>query len=98
MFGIVTLVTNSEYAEGALVLGHSVRSVGSAAELVCLVTANLNPNSAQNLKTLYDKVLTVDIYNSKDSANLALLRRPELGVTLTKLHCWASFPNYFFLF
>lgn len=26
--------------------------------------------------------------DSNDSANLALLKRPELGVTFTKLHCW----------
>lgn len=29
-----------------------------------------------------------DILDSKDEANLSLLQRPELGVTLTKLHCW----------
>lgn len=26
--------------------------------------------------------------NSNDTVNLALLKRPELGVTFTKLHCW----------
>ena len=26
--------------------------------------------------------------DSKDSAHLALLARPELGITFTKLHCW----------
>lgn len=26
--------------------------------------------------------------DSQDSAHLALLSRPELGVTFTKLHCW----------
>lgn len=30
----------------------------------------------------------VDVLDSQDSANLALLARPELGVTFTKLHCW----------
>lgn len=36
----------------------------------------------------FDKLVTVDIIDSKDQANLALLKRPELGVTLTKLHVW----------
>ncbi len=27
--------------------------------------------------------------DSQDSAHLALLARPELGITFTKLHCWA---------
>lgn len=27
--------------------------------------------------------------DSHDSAHLALLARPELGITFTKLHCWA---------
>ena len=31
----------------------------------------------------------VDVLDSGDSAHLTLLKRPELGVTLTKLHCWS---------
>lgn len=30
----------------------------------------------------------VDILDSNDSVNLGLLKRPELGITFTKLHCW----------
>ena len=30
----------------------------------------------------------VDILDSEDSANLALLQRPDLGITFTKLHAW----------
>lgn len=26
--------------------------------------------------------------DSGDTAHLALMKRPDLGVTLTKLHCW----------
>jgi glycogenin len=40
------------------------------------------------LRSVFDNVTIVDIMNSEDSANLALLKRPELGVTFTKLHCW----------
>ena len=30
----------------------------------------------------------VDILDSNDAVNLGLLKRPELGITFTKLHCW----------
>ena len=30
----------------------------------------------------------VDVLDSQDAANLALLARPELGITLTKIHAW----------
>lgn len=31
----------------------------------------------------------VDVLDSGDSAHLTLMKRPELGITLTKLHCWS---------
>lgn len=40
------------------------------------------------MRSVYDLVETVDVLNSEDSVNLALLKRPELGITFTKLHCW----------
>lgn len=30
----------------------------------------------------------VDVMDSGDAAHLALMKRPDLGVTFTKLHCW----------
>jgi len=30
----------------------------------------------------------VDLLDSGDTTNLALLTRPELGITFTKIHCW----------
>ena len=30
----------------------------------------------------------VNVLDSRDVTNLALLDRPDLGVTFTKLHCW----------
>lgn len=30
----------------------------------------------------------VNVMDSEDSAHLALLARPELGITFTKMHCW----------
>lgn len=41
------------------------------------------------LEVVFDEVITVDILDSGDSAHLTLMKRPELGITLTKLHCWS---------
>ncbi|CAO1333314.1 unnamed protein product [Diamesa tonsa] len=40
------------------------------------------------LKSVFDVVQLVNVLDSKDSANLAVLKRPELGITFTKLNCW----------
>jgi glycogenin glucosyltransferase len=40
------------------------------------------------LRNVFDVVEEVDLFDSKDEANLALIKRPELGVTFTKLSCW----------
>lgn len=36
----------------------------------------------------FDLVKEVDVINSNDAKILAVMKRPELGVTLTKIHCW----------
>lgn len=41
------------------------------------------------LETVFDEVIMVDVLDSGDSAHLTLMKRPELGITLTKLHCWS---------
>ena len=40
------------------------------------------------LESVYDEVRLVDVLESGDTAHLALMKRPDLGVTFTKLHCW----------
>ncbi|NWH78496.1 GLYG2 protein, partial [Piaya cayana] len=40
------------------------------------------------LHSVFDEVIEVDVLDSTDSVHLALMQRPELGVTFTKLHCW----------
>ena len=42
----------------------------------------------EQLQSVFDVVKVVDVLDSKDETNLALLKRPELGITFTKLHCW----------
>lgn len=40
------------------------------------------------LRHVFDIVKLVDPFDSGDEKHLHLLGRPELGITLTKLHCW----------
>lgn len=40
------------------------------------------------LRKIYDEVVLVDVLDSGDTAHLSLMKRPELGITFTKLHCW----------
>jgi glycogenin glucosyltransferase len=47
----------------------------------------------QQIEAVFDEVKVVDVLDSKDQTHLALMCRPELGVTFTKLHCW-TFTNY----
>uniref|UniRef100_A0A1B0GCA5 glycogenin glucosyltransferase n=1 Tax=Glossina morsitans morsitans TaxID=37546 RepID=A0A1B0GCA5_GLOMM len=84
----VTLTTNDTYSLGALVLAHSLKRAGTAYQLVVLITPGVSECMRQRLKEVYDIVQEVNVMDSQDAANLALLARPELGVTFTKLHCW----------
>ncbi|XP_051779006.1 LOW QUALITY PROTEIN: glycogenin-1a [Erpetoichthys calabaricus] len=84
----VTLATNDAYGKGALVLGTSLRNHKTSKRLAVLVTPQVSESMRAVLQKLYDDVRLVDVLDSGDSAHLALLQRPELGVTLTKLHCW----------
>lgn len=40
------------------------------------------------LQSVFDEVRVVDVMDSGDAAHLSLMKRPDLGVTFTKLHCW----------
>lgn len=84
----VTLATNDSYAFGALVLGQSLREVGTAAQLAVLVTRGVTEPVLAALRAVFNNVQEVSLIDSEDLVRLALLNRPELGVTLTKLHCW----------
>uniref|UniRef100_A0A915JI31 glycogenin glucosyltransferase n=1 Tax=Romanomermis culicivorax TaxID=13658 RepID=A0A915JI31_ROMCU len=84
----VTLTTNDTYAMGALVLAKSLRRSGTTKPLHILVTPGVSEGMRLNLAGAYDSLTIVDVLDSKDEANLALIQRPELGVTFTKLHCW----------
>lgn len=85
----VTLVTSDSYVVGAGVLARSLQSSGTNRTIWCLAASKqLSRNSLDILKTVFDGVTEVDCIDSGDTKNLALLGRPELGPTFTKLHLW----------
>ncbi|XP_033096085.1 glycogenin-1-like [Anneissia japonica] len=84
----VTLATNDSYCYGALVLGQSLRDVGTTRKLAILIAPMVTQSMRQQLSQIYDYIQQVDPLDSQDEANLALLARPDLGITFSKLHCW----------
>lgn len=84
----VTLATNDSYARGAMVLGKSLRNHSTSKKLVALIGPQVSEPSQSVLKKIYDEVRVVDVLDSGDTAHLAMMKRPDLGVTFTKLHCW----------
>ncbi|XP_007957108.1 glycogenin-2 [Orycteropus afer afer] len=85
----VTLATNDVCCQGALVLGQSLRSHGATRRLVVLITPPVSHLLRAVLSRVFDEVVEVNVINSADCIPLARTWTPELGVSLTKLHCWA---------
>ncbi|XP_028813634.1 glycogenin-1-like [Denticeps clupeoides] len=85
----VTLATNDSYAKGAMVLGESLRNHKTTKKLVALIGPHVTEPSRAVLNKIYDEVRVVDVLDSGDTAHLVMMKRPDLGVTFTKLHCWA---------
>ncbi|XP_049729415.1 glycogenin-2-like isoform X1 [Elephas maximus indicus] len=84
----VTLATNDVYCQGALVLGQSLRNHQTTRKLAVLITPQVSHLLRVILSRVFDDVIEVNLIRSADYIHLAYLKRPELGVTLTKLHCW----------
>jgi len=84
----VTLATQDNYAVGAIVLGHSLRRVATTRQLAVMITSSITERLREELCCLFDLVVEVNVLDSHDSENLALLARPDLGITFSKLHCW----------
>ncbi|KAM4541665.1 glycogenin-1a [Odontesthes bonariensis] len=84
----VTLATNDSYARGAMVLGQSLRNHNTTKKLVALIGPHVAEPCREALRSLFDEVRVVNVMDSGDSAHLSLMKRPDLGVTFTKLHCW----------
>ncbi|XP_055921959.1 glycogenin-1 isoform X2 [Eupeodes corollae] len=84
----VTLTTNDAYSLGAMVLAHSLKRVGTVHDLVVMITPTVSEAMRSRLREVFNLVQEVNVLDSKDATNLAILARPELGITFTKLHAW----------
>uniref|UniRef100_T1IZS8 glycogenin glucosyltransferase n=1 Tax=Strigamia maritima TaxID=126957 RepID=T1IZS8_STRMM len=84
----VTLATNDSYALGALVLAHSLRRVHTNRHLTVLITPDVSQGMREHLAQVFNSINEVNVLDSNDEAHLALMQRPDLGITFTKLHCW----------
>lgn len=84
----ITLATNDAYALGVLVLAHSLKAAKTRKPLVVMITHQVSETMKARLSEVSYLVQQVNVIDSEDSARLALLSRPELGITFTKLHCW----------
>ncbi|KAJ2726544.1 glycogenin glucosyltransferase [Coemansia sp. Benny D115] len=88
-FAYVTLVTSDGYVDGALVLLHSLRRTLTPHSILCLVTPqHLSEHSLTRLRHHFDGVIETDVRLSTDDQGLALLGRPDLRSTLTKIQLW----------
>ncbi|BDD59348.1 hypothetical protein MAP00_004558 [Monascus purpureus] len=84
-----TLLLSDHYLPGAVVLAHSLRDSGTSAKLVALFTPeSLRPATIDELKTVYDEVISVHPLFNGSPANLWLMNRPDLISTFTKLELW----------
>ncbi|KAM9469218.1 glycogenin-1a [Clarias gariepinus] len=84
----VTLATNDSYAKGAMVLGVCLRNHKTSRNLVILIGDDVSQPCRSVLNQIFDEVCEVSVLDSRDAARLAMMKRPELGVSFTKLHCW----------
>ncbi|KAI4876479.1 hypothetical protein NFI96_018603 [Prochilodus magdalenae] len=84
----VTLATTDAYCKGTLVVGKCLRRHGTTRKLVVMISTCISREMRVSLEEVFDEVLVVDVLDSRDSAHLSWLRRPDLGVTFTKIHCW----------
>ncbi|KAJ2817410.1 glycogenin glucosyltransferase [Coemansia furcata] len=85
-----TLLTTDSYVHGALTLAASLRATGSRHEIICLVAdGQLSRPALERLTPAFDRIVSVPILDTNDANNLALLGRPDLGSTVTKIGIWA---------
>ncbi|KAL8840107.1 MAG: hypothetical protein Q9170_001454 [Blastenia crenularia] len=84
-----TLLMSDDYLPGAMVLAHSLLNSGTRKQLAVLVTMNtLQPSTIEELKKVYQHLISVDQIINKFPANLYLMNRPDLGSTFTKIALW----------
>lgn len=84
----VSLVTNDDYGNGAIVLGKSLKKTKTSKQLVLMVTQGVSQAKRSQLGEIWDKLVDITLIDSGDTENLVLLERPELGCTFSKIRAW----------
>jgi len=84
----VSLITNNDYGNGAYVLGKSLRNTNTSRRLVLMVTPGVSGDKRAQLSEVWDQLVDIAYLDSCDTENLALLERPELGCTFSKIRAW----------
>lgn len=85
----VTMLTSESYLPGALALLKSVKRHNHQPDIPMYLISTLSPTSSASklLMMEFDKVIQVSpITYKKNAENLQLLGRPDLDLSLTKLH------------
>ncbi|KAJ1949843.1 glycogenin glucosyltransferase, partial [Linderina pennispora] len=89
MSAFATLLTTDSYLQGALVLAASLRATSTKHAIICLVAdGQLSKPTLDRLAGAFDQVVPVPLLDTQDKRSLALLGRPDLGSTVTKLGVW----------
>jgi glycogenin glucosyltransferase len=85
-----SILLTDTYLPGALVLAHSLRDAGTTKKLAILVThETVSDEVVTQLETVYDYVIPIDrVVNERTADNLALMDRPDLHSTFSKIHLW----------
>lgn len=84
----VTLATNDHYALGALVLAASLKQVETTKKIAILITSGVTDKIRNVLPKFFDFIQEVNLLQTTETKILEALKRPELSVTITKIHCW----------
>jgi len=84
----VSLATNNEYGNGAYVLGKSLKNAKTSKQCVLMVTKGVTLDQRERLNEVWDQLVDITAMDSNDTERLALLKRPELGCTFSKLRAW----------
>lgn len=62
--------------------------MGTSKQIAILITDGVSDSLRNVLPQFFDHIQLVNVLESTDASILEALKRPELKVTLTKLHCW----------
>ncbi|KAF6836156.1 glycogenin [Colletotrichum plurivorum] len=85
-----TLVTNDNYVVAAAVLAESLRKTGTTIPRCVLVTPEtMSQPALSKLEDVFEQVIPVSTVTALTTDNLAVIGRPDLHATMTKIRLWS---------